>query len=130
MIPPGAAFSTGPASDRGRLGGMRAGRRRSRSPPAGLGPVGMNLVIARQGRADVRVAGARVLGARHVHGGDVVADPVQILDIAGPSRPADAAAERAAESERCDERPASPPTSHAHAISPLTRRSYKQPQMQ
>src|SRR5262249_11835323 len=95
-----------------------------------LGSVGVNLVIARQSRADVRIAGARVLGARHVHGRDVIADAVQILDIACPSRPTGPAAERAAENEGSDEPPASPPTSQVHAIAPLIRRSYKQPQMQ
>src|SRR5438034_11828658 len=108
---------------------MRPGRPWS-YPQARLRPVGKHLVAARDRRMDVGVAGAQILRLGHVDRGDVVADPVEVLDVAGPLRPADGAAKGAAHHQCGDEREASPEASQRHELSPIRPSGYMLPQMQ
>src|SRR5205085_4624953 len=96
MIPPTTAFTTASLGRATVSAAMPVRWRPARMTPLRLRAVGADLVIPRQGRADVRVAGARIGRARHVDRGNIVADAVQILDRAGALRPADIASDSAA----------------------------------
>src|SRR5665213_378072 len=62
----------------------------------------VDLVVVRQGRADVGVVRLARFGIGHIRGGDVVRNAVEVLNIARPLRAAGGATDRAAEANRDD----------------------------